>query len=93
MASVVAVVNSKKRAAAVVEEVDLDEQERRRKRAERFGIPVVVRFSKLNCPMFHSCLCKFGAGCQGLISRISALTVFTDVLSPLCGYLHYCGRG
>ena len=54
--------NSKKRAAAVVEEVDLDEQERRRKRAERFGIPVVVRLSKLNCPMFHSCLRKLGAG-------------------------------
>ena len=38
---------SKKRAAAVGEEVDPDEQERRRKRAERFGKPVVVRFSKV----------------------------------------------
>lgn len=38
--------NSKKRATPVVEEVDLDEQERRRKRAERFGNPVVVRLSK-----------------------------------------------
>jgi hypothetical protein len=27
-----------------VEEVDPEEQERRRKRAERFGIPVMVRF-------------------------------------------------
>jgi SAP domain-containing ribonucleoprotein len=36
-----AAVSSKKRGAAVVEEVDLDEQERRRKRAERFGIAVV----------------------------------------------------
>ena len=32
---------SKKRRTAV-EEVDAEEQERRRKRAERFGIPVVV---------------------------------------------------
>jgi SAP domain-containing ribonucleoprotein len=45
---------SKKRDAAAVEEVDLDEQERRRKRAERFGIPAVVRF-KLNCPMICRC--------------------------------------
>jgi hypothetical protein len=44
----VAAVNSKKRATPVVEEVDLDEQERRRKRAERFGNPVVVRFPKLS---------------------------------------------
>ena len=43
----VAAVNSKKRATPVVEEVDLDEQERRRKRAERFGNSVVVRFSIL----------------------------------------------
>lgn len=40
-AATVAAVNSKKRATPVVEEVDLDEQERRRKRAERFGNPVV----------------------------------------------------
>ena len=39
-------VSNKKRGAAVVEEVDPEEQERRRKRAERFGIPVAVR-SKL----------------------------------------------
>ena len=35
-------VSNKKRGAAVVEEVDPEEQERRRKRAERFGIPVAV---------------------------------------------------
>jgi len=58
-----------------VEEADPDEQERRRKRAERFGIPVVVRFSKLNCPMIHSYLRKLGAGCKGLMS---SPTVFTD---------------
>jgi len=40
-AATVAAVNNKKRATPVVEEVDLDEQERRRKRAERFGNPVV----------------------------------------------------
>jgi len=34
-------VGNKKRGAAVVEEVDPEEQERRRKRAERFGIPAV----------------------------------------------------
>ncbi|KAH9961610.1 hypothetical protein BC827DRAFT_1203195 [Russula dissimulans] len=34
-------VGRKKRGTAVVEEVDLEEQERRRKRAERFGNPVV----------------------------------------------------
>ncbi|KAN0109241.1 hypothetical protein V8E52_009425 [Russula decolorans] len=39
-ATVVAV-NSKKRATPVGEEVDMDEQERRRKRAERFGNPVL----------------------------------------------------
>ena len=54
--------NSKKRATPVVEEVDLDEQERRRKRAERFGNPVVVRFSKLRS-MIHSCLRELDAGC------------------------------
>jgi hypothetical protein len=59
----VAAVNSKKRSTAVVEEVDLDEQERRRKRAERFGNAVVVRFSKLEFPMIRSCLRKLGAGC------------------------------
>jgi len=64
-----------------MEEVDLDEQERRRKRAERFGNPVVVRLP--NCPMIHSCLRKLGAGCKGLTSRVSALTVFTNVLLPL----------
>lgn len=62
-AATVAAVNSKKRATPVVEEADPDEQERRRKRAERFGNPVVVRFSKLNCPMIHSYLRKLGAGC------------------------------
>lgn len=31
---------SKKRAAPEVENVDTEEQERRRKRAERFGLPV-----------------------------------------------------
>ncbi|KAI0000343.1 hypothetical protein BJV77DRAFT_1063779 [Russula vinacea] len=40
-ATTLAAVSSKKRGATVVEEVDLDEQERRRKRAERFGIAVV----------------------------------------------------
>jgi len=45
-AAAVAAVNSKKRATPVLEEVDLDEQERRRKRAERFGNPAVVRFFK-----------------------------------------------
>jgi hypothetical protein len=30
--------------------------------------------------MIHSCLRKLGAGYKGLISRISALTVFTNVL-------------
>lgn len=35
-------VSNKKRGAAVVEEVDPEEQERRRKRAERFGVPVAV---------------------------------------------------
>lgn len=44
-------IGNKKRGAAVVEEVDPEEQERRRKRAERFGIPVVVR-SKLNRLIF-----------------------------------------
>ena len=44
-------VGNKKRGAAVVEEVDPEEQERRRKRAERFGMPVVVR-SKLNRLIF-----------------------------------------
>jgi hypothetical protein len=48
-ATTVAAVSSKKRDAAVLEEVDLDEQERRRKRAERFGTSVVVR-SKLDHP-------------------------------------------
>lgn len=55
-AAAVVAVNSKKRSTPVVEEVDLDEQERRRKRAERFGNPVVVRFSKLNFPMIRGCL-------------------------------------
>ena len=44
-------VGNKKRGAGVVEEVDPEEQERRRKRAERFGMPVVVR-SKLNRLIF-----------------------------------------
>ncbi|KAI0300983.1 hypothetical protein B0F90DRAFT_1925625 [Multifurca ochricompacta] len=35
-------VSSKKRSSAVVEEIDTEEQERRRKRAERFGISMVV---------------------------------------------------
>jgi hypothetical protein len=61
-AATVEAVNSKKRATPVVEEVDLDEQERRRKRAERFGNSVVVRFSNLRS-MIHSCLRKLDAGC------------------------------
>jgi hypothetical protein len=35
-----------------MEEVDLDEQERRRKRAERFGVPIAVR-SMMIGPMIH----------------------------------------
>jgi SAP domain-containing ribonucleoprotein len=50
-------VGNKKRGAAVVEEVDPEEQERRRKRAERFGDPAMVR-SKLNCPMIHKSLLR-----------------------------------
>ena len=72
--------NSKKRATAVVEEVDLDEQERRRKRAERFGNPVVVRFSKLNCPLFTQTSYRV---LRLDISRNSVLAVFTNVLLPL----------
>ncbi|KAH9985978.1 hypothetical protein BJV74DRAFT_845709 [Russula compacta] len=48
-ATTISVVGNKKRGAAVVEEVGLDEQERRRKRAERFGIPSAV-CSQLVCP-------------------------------------------
>ncbi|KAI9507448.1 hypothetical protein F5148DRAFT_1205055 [Russula earlei] len=40
-APTVPAVGSKKRGTTVVEEVDLEEQERRRKRAERFGISVL----------------------------------------------------
>jgi hypothetical protein len=78
----IAAVSSKKRDAAVLEEADLDEQERRRKRAERFGTSAVVR-SKLNCPMIRRCLRKLGAGCEGLMSCISALTILIYILLPL----------
>jgi hypothetical protein len=65
-----------------MEEVDLDEQERRRKRAERFGVPIAVRFMMIG-PMIHQCLRKLGAGCEGLISFISGPAVdmfFVDTM-------------
>lgn len=46
--------NGKKRSAPPVEAIDAEEQERRRKRAERFGMPVVVRLSLFVHSDFHA---------------------------------------
>jgi SAP domain-containing ribonucleoprotein len=77
-------VGNKKRGAAVVEEVDPDEQERRRKRAERFGIPAMVR----NCLMIHKSLLRVSHRAQKLeVLRLRSdhkYTSFADFVDNIC---------